>query len=187
VPLMLLARPLEEQSRHTKELQEHQKTVGQQKKRADQEEKEERALLTPATNKYDPVLAAYIAEAVVKHDFHFSEAFIHQLIEVIEFVLGSVSNTASYLRLWALSLAHSQLAKVFYQKTVGAGLQAGSIPGVSTFQLFRFSLDSFYLPRYPSSCSCLWTSWSASSTISGCTGSSFKINSTRAKATGSRP
>lgn len=69
--------------------------------------------------------------------FNFGEVFIHQIIETIEFVLGTVSNTASYLRLWALSLAHSELATVFWNLGLTQnGLAMGPVVAFAVWAIF---------------------------------------------------
>uniref|UniRef100_A0A7E4W610 V-type proton ATPase subunit a n=1 Tax=Panagrellus redivivus TaxID=6233 RepID=A0A7E4W610_PANRE len=134
IPIMLFGKPLCHKIFASKKKRHTRRKAPPMKVRV-QVESEEIELIPAEGTNGKVIEEPHIEET---HDEHGgADLMVHQAIHTIEFVLGCISHTASYLRLWALSLAHAQLSEVMWHMVLAPGFTVdGPIGAVVLFFLF---------------------------------------------------
>ncbi|XP_052826568.1 V-type proton ATPase 116 kDa subunit a 1 isoform X3 [Octopus bimaculoides] len=131
VPWMLLVKPYLLKKKHMAQQFEHQQLSVQS---GDLVNHDQDAIIYAAENPEDTL---HYSGQEPEEDFDFADTLIHQAIHTIEYSLSCISNTASYLRLWALSLAHAQLSEVLWTMVMRKALSQSGYGGViMTFMIF---------------------------------------------------
>ncbi|KAL7636804.1 UNVERIFIED_CONTAM: hypothetical protein RMT77_012560 [Armadillidium vulgare] len=146
VPILLLPKPLILKKQHEKRM----KLRSRESHAYEQDIGEESTQENSSNGKINAVegegggtVSIPVQPEEEEEKFEFSEVFIHQAIHTIEFVLGCISHTASYLRLWALSLAHAQLSEVLWMMIFRIGLSQASMGTGCIMVYLIFSVWSF--------------------------------------------